>query len=71
MSKTFDERFGNRIELHLAKDPLRPSEQEHLSARIRAAIVEVYTDLLSREPTEAEILGHEDIDEKIKRKILR
>ena len=57
----FEKRFGNRIDVEYEKKPGSLVEQKRLSEELTRAIRQVMTDLLKREPTEAELLGIEPI----------
>jgi hypothetical protein len=59
--RNFKERFGNRISMVFADKPLSPAEQKIQNNALCKAIKEVMAGILGREPTEAELLGLEDV----------
>lgn len=57
----FRRRFGDRIGMVFADKPLSPAEQRVHNDALVKALREVMAGILGREPTEAELLGVEDI----------
>jgi len=59
--RNFKKRFGGRISMVFADRPLSPTEQRVNNNTLAKAIREVMAGILGREPTDAELLGVEDI----------
>lgn len=57
----FNKRFGDRISMVFEDKPLSPAEQKVQNSALYKAIREVMTGILGREPTEAEMMGLEDV----------
>ncbi|MBI5888875.1 MAG: hypothetical protein HZB82_09235 [Deltaproteobacteria bacterium] len=64
IDKNFQKRFGGRITVSFADRPLPPTERKAQNETLCSAIAEVMAGILKREPTDAELLGVEDISAK-------
>lgn len=64
--RNFNKRFGGRIRIVYAQRS-SASEKQLQDGKLYKAIMKVLAGILGREPTQREILGVDDISDKIKR----